>query len=430
MAGLLLAAFLVALDLPAAAQEPAPAAPQDWAEGRAVSAAAETDHWSLASGDRQQERGWLLLPKAVLFLPRMALRYLLLQPAEKLAFFVGRLQGSERFQLLLLSFYRVGFRPSAGLRLVRRFGEENQASASLTATYGGKNFISVDSDLRYELSPESRVKALFSFRQQGDKRFYGIGNQRDEDQLTRYFLEQLRAGLNLKKSWSGALTTELEAGWRRMRTSDTSDIDEDDLSLSDLFGPRQAPGFGEAQDFVVTLAQVTLDLRTDPAGRGLGLVLDGHADGYWSVGGGSFSSVLYGGSLLGRLPLFRDRVLAARILAEAAQEAGDEVPFYLLPQVGRGGTLRGYPSGRLRDRLMTVASLEYRWPLSAQGDAVLFVDAGRVFRDLEEFEFSDWKSSVGIGLRFNTRRGALLSLQLAFSSELTELLILTGDDLF
>jgi hypothetical protein len=420
-----------ALGASAWAQAPSEPAQQaaDWDAGRAVSASAEANYWG-AAGERQQEKTWLRVPRALLFLPRMVLRYVLLQPVEKLAFFVGRLQGSTRFQVFLLTLYRTGFRPSAGLRLMFDFGPEYRASSTITLSYGGGNFQFHEAALRYRFSDTARLKASFRYGRQGDKRFYGIGNEQPEENQTRYFFEDLQTGLNLKKAWTPTLGTELEVDWRRIRTDDSTDLEEGEATLSDLFGPQEVPGFAVAQNFLRTRLAATIDLRTDREEHKPGVLIESYADAYWTLGGQSLSTLLSGAEVAGIVPLFRDRTLAARLLAAGASKLGDEIPFYLLPAIGKSGVLRGYPSGRLRDRFMTVATLEYRWPVWTAADAVLFIDAGRVFPDLDSFTFSGWRWGSGVGLRFNTKRGVLFSLQLAFSSETTEAIALTDEDLF
>jgi hypothetical protein len=78
------------------------------------------------------------------------------------------------------------------------------------------------------------------------------------------------------------------------------------------------------------------------------------------------------------------RVLAARLHGELVTGSRDEVPFAQLPRLGGDRLLRGYAVDRFRDRVAAVSSLEYSWDLSRNKTASLFVDAGRVFPELEQ----------------------------------------------
>ncbi len=84
------------------------------------------------------------------------------------------------------------------------------------------------------------------------------------------------------------------------------------------------------------------------------------------------------------------------------------MPFYDLPKLGGSQLLRGYKTGRFRDRSLIAFSVEYRWPLWRRLDALLFTDHGRVFHDIkDDFEFSNFRSSYGGGFRFWNANGHL-----------------------
>ena len=63
------------------------------------------------------------------------------------------------------------------------------------------------------------------------------------------------------------------------------------------------------------------------------------------------------------IPVFRDNwIIALHALASTTSTAlGQDVPFYLLPDLGGSHTLRGYQPWRFRDRSRLLLSAEYRW---------------------------------------------------------------------
>lgn len=91
-----------------------------------------------------------------------------------------------------------------------------------------------------------------------------------------------------------------------------------------------------------------------------------------------------------------DHVLAFRALAVFS--AGT-VPWQLMPQVGHD-IMRGYRSGRYRDRQFLALEGEYRFHLFWRFDGALFAGAGEVGPSLADFSFSDIRVIYGAGIRF------------------------------
>ena len=85
----------------------------------------------------------------------------------------------------------------------------------------------------------------------------------------------------------------------------------------------------------------------------------------------------------------------------------DEVPFVDLPRLGGPLLLRGYRQDRFRDRVMALGSAEYQFDLSNMFAGFLFVDAGRVYRDLSQLEqerVEDLRVGYGGGIQLHTDR--------------------------
>jgi hypothetical protein len=75
-----------------------------------------------------------------------------------------------------------------------------------------------------------------------------------------------------------------------------------------------------------------------------------------------------------------------------------ESPFYLLPQMGNDELMRGYYTGRFRDRNLIAGQAELRYRLSERFGLVGFGGAGQVFRD--ELAVRNFKPNLGGGLRY------------------------------
>ena len=96
----------------------------------------------------------------------------------------------------------------------------------------------------------------------------------------------------------------------------------------------------------------------------------------------------------------------------------DQVPFFLLPSLGSGSTLRAYPSWRFRDRHSMLMSGEWRWiPSRLAMDMALFYDAGKVTNRREDLDFDGLKTDFGVGVRFHGPTATPLRIDVAHGSE-------------
>jgi hypothetical protein len=77
---------------------------------------------------------------------------------------------------------------------------------------------------------------------------------------------------------------------------------------------------------------------------------------------------------------------------------GSRSPFYLLPQLGSDEMMRGYYSGRYRDRNLLAGQTELRYRLNSRFGVAGFVGTGEVFHS--RFDFSGLKPDYGGGLRY------------------------------
>jgi outer membrane protein assembly factor BamA len=136
------------------------------------------------------------------------------------------------------------------------------------------------------------------------------------------------------------------------------------------------------------------------------------------------------------IPKIADLVIAVRGLYEV-QSSG--TPFFSqvwLPFIddnheGLGGfrTLRGYDQDRFVGPIIALTNYELRWTFARfkvlnQGFglmAVPFLDMGRVFDDVGQTSFADWKRAQGMGLRIAWNEATILMADYGFSSEGTGL---------
>jgi hypothetical protein len=188
--------------------------------------------------------------------------------------------------------------------------------------------------------------------------------------------------------------------------------------IEDRFTPETAPGLGQDPRFLHAAASAAIDTR--PAAgytrRGTLLQADYHAyrdrEDILSFGRVDLTAVQH-------VPIFRENwVLSLRGRVQSTTNDDDEVPFFLLPALGSGSTLRGYSSGRFRDRHALLLQAEWRWIVNRAGmDMALFYDAGKVAGRRSGLDLDDLKGNVGIGVRFHGPAMTPLRVELARGRE-------------
>ncbi|HEY6892817.1 MAG TPA: BamA/TamA family outer membrane protein [Rhodanobacteraceae bacterium] len=108
-------------------------------------------------------------------------------------------------------------------------------------------------------------------------------------------------------------------------------------------------------------------------------------------------------------------------------DAGQSVPFYMLPSLGGNNTLRAFTDYRFHDRNFALVNLESRLALSAHVDLAAFVDAGNVAARVSDLNLDkrDW----GIGVRVHANEATFGRLDVAHGTEGWRFVFRTNDPL-
>jgi outer membrane protein assembly factor BamA len=125
----------------------------------------------------------------------------------------------------------------------------------------------------------------------------------------------------------------------------------------------------------------------------------------------------------GYLPLGSpQRVLALRAYTSLDDPAeGDRVPFYMQETLGTSHLLRGFPTFRFRGPKLLALQAEYRWEAIPALELAAFVDSGKVFDDMADFDLDGLETSYGFGLRLKSTTATLVRFDVAKSPEDTRL---------
>ena len=111
------------------------------------------------------------------------------------------------------------------------------------------------------------------------------------------------------------------------------------------------------------------------------------------------------------MPLFSGHVLAIQGLVNWVS---GEAPFHKLAKLGGQDMMRGYYTGRYRDKLLIALQAEYRLPVWGRLGAVGFAGLGDVADKPANFRLGDLKYSMGAGLRFMLNKKERTQLRLDF----------------
>lgn len=189
-------------------------------------------------------------------------------------------------------------------------------------------------------------------------------------------------------------------------------------SIEDVYTPATAPGLGDSPDFVHSDIRAAIDTR--PPGeytrKGGEYSLGLHH--YMDVDGGTYSFSRLEAGAVQHIPIVRETwVVSMRARLRSTIDGDSQVPYFMLPTLGGGSSLRAHSSWRFRDRHAADANLEFRWiPNRAGLDMAVFLDAGQVAAEFNALRPNRFTTAVGIGVRLHARQFMVMRLDVAHGS--------------
>ena len=189
-------------------------------------------------------------------------------------------------------------------------------------------------------------------------------------------------------------------------------------SVEEIYAPETLPGLGAKPTYLHAEGSAALDWRTSPGysrrGGAYGVTVHDFAAHNSPFG---FRRVDY--DAIQHIPLLRDAwVLSLHGRIETTYTGDDEqIPFFMLPALGGGSTLRGFPSWRFRDNHSLLMQAEWRVLANRFLDMAVFYDAGKVMGRRAEISFDGLKSDYGVGFRLHGPAATPLRIEFAKSNE-------------
>jgi hypothetical protein len=189
-------------------------------------------------------------------------------------------------------------------------------------------------------------------------------------------------------------------------------------SIEESFTPDTAPGLGASPRYLHGSMSAGIDWRPAAGYARRGGLYQVTYHNYGDTDK-TYSFDRLDAEIVQHLPILRETwVVSLRGQLQTTLDHADTVPYFLLPSLGSGSTLRAYPSWRFRDRHGLLMSGEFRWIPNRLGlDMAIFYDAGKVTSRWDELSLDRLKSDVGLGIRFHSPVATPLRIEIAKGSE-------------
>jgi hypothetical protein len=189
-------------------------------------------------------------------------------------------------------------------------------------------------------------------------------------------------------------------------------------SIEEINTPATAPGLGANPIYLHSLISGGIDSRPSPGYARRGGLYEISYHNY-ADRDDTYTFDQLNAEVVQHIPILRENwVISLHGLLQTTLDDGDTVPYFLMPSLGSGSTLRGYSSWRFRDRHSILMSAEWRWIPSRLGlDMALFYDTGKVTPRFRDISWNGLASNVGIGVRFHSPLATPLRIELAKGRE-------------
>lgn len=259
-------------------------------------------------------------------------------------------------------------------------------------------------------------------RDRNDDRFFGIGSGTPSSAKSFFTNTKIGAGLAGEILVLPSLGFTVPVDFLTANTSPSrSSISP---SVQTVFPPDELTGFGQRLNYLVFGLDIEYDTRNAKfiPNRGAYYALKFSRFQGLNTTQFDFNQLMF--DFRHYFPLWTpNHVLALR---HASQFQTGNVPFYLLSLLDWHTFLRGFSQGRFRDKAYVLFNLEYRFPVWDFLQGNVFVDTGKVFNGIKNFNFDDWRYSVGGGLSLFFRDILIVHFQAGYGGEGAQLIFRMG----
>ena len=304
---------------------------------------------------------------------------------------------------------------TTGGRYSHPFGD--RASWGVTGLISFKNYqlVQLDTTSPGHLSGRLDLNAATGWRDATQVGFYGLGSGTSAESRANYRMQQTyyEGGAVFRPApW---LPVEGRLGYEDFLIKSGKG---DEPSIETVYTPETAPGLGASPAYVHGQMTAAIDTRRAPdytrtGGRYAAAFHRYHdPDATYSFDRLDLTAIHH-------IPLVRETwVVSLRARLETTLGDDNVVPYFLLPSLGGGSSLRAYPSWRFRDRHSLLTNVEWRWiPNRLALDLAVFYDAGRVAADRADLNPKHFITNWGVGARFHGLMTTPLRIEVAKGAE-------------
>jgi hypothetical protein len=273
----------------------------------------------------------------------------------------------------------------------------------------------------------SRLFLEGSYQWRPQENFYGLGQESLQYQRTNFALRQTWTGVRYEVTPLGWLRsgTDYKVAWLSALPGKNPQYPAPDVYFPNL------PGYGTQTRLQSVGAYLSLNgIRQEYQFGG-----DLHLGASYQKGWGENKLLQYFSyeiQMEGRLPIASGRsafVGQANLEFNRPRGGSDPIPFYLLPHIGGSSTLRGFPLDRFYGRNLFLLTLEYRYRLHPNIQAIPFFDEGQIFDRTEDLSWLDWHRNYGLAFRYRAgvENGTVMRIEFGYGSKGFQFHISFGD---
>jgi len=245
--------------------------------------------------------------------------------------------------------------------------------------------------------------------------FFGLGNDSLQDDRSQFRMVTRQASVGLSAVLDEGWSSGLHAVYRRVGITKPTI----GPTVQERFDSESTPGLSGA-----ALSSMVFSLAHDTS-RVDDFAFRGGTDKFEisfnkSAPGQHFEYWKYRLDSTHVFPLTSDgrKAIAATGLIESNQPtSGNGVPFFDMPMIGSGQTLRGFDNFRFRDKNALLLSLEYRYRIWPALDFGLFVDEGQVAPRLGDLAWNGFHTGYGTRLFIWPKKNLPISIDYGRSNE-------------
>ena len=318
---------------------------------------------------------------------------------------------------------------AGGLGYRKPFGDDGAVNVFGGYSVGTFSRAQVDVALPTFAAHRARLTLSGRYIDAPDVRYFGTGNGSSRTDQTRFGYTPVAGGARLDITPTRYFTLGGGADYLSIDTSSGRTAP----SIEERFSPFDTPGLGVGEfTYVNSTAYAAFDWRKTPGYSGRGGLYRVQFDDFREQDRDEFSFRSLEAEVRQLVPILRANwVISLRGLATVTDlDDTSVVPFFMLPSLGGGSTLRGYPDFRFRDRNRLLMGAELRWTPARFMDMAVFYDTGKVAARREDLDFENLKDSYGIGVRIVGPEGYLLRVEVARSREHAARLIVGAGGVF